>query len=161
MKEAVVVDACRSPIGRAGDRGIFRAISHIDLMVQVLKALVERNKLDPNLIEDITIGSAALGGTMTRNILQVAGFPQSVAGCDTSRQCASASNAIANAARQIMNDDADVVIAGGLETMDRMGPIQPWQIGARGAPGRQARPRAHVGRSGCRRCPRAWALMRI
>ncbi len=85
MKEAVIVDACRSPIGRAGDRGVFRAIGHIDLMVPVLKAIVERNKLDANLIDDVVIGSADLGGTMSRNILLVAGYPQSVAGMDTSR----------------------------------------------------------------------------
>jgi len=142
MKEAVIVDACRSPIGRAGDRGVYRAIGPIDLMVPVLKAVVERNKLDPNLIDDIIMGSAALGGAMIRNILLVAGFPQSVAGTDTARQCASSSTAIAHAAHAIINDDADIVIAAGLETMDRRGPVQPWQIGARGAPGRQAPPQA-------------------
>lgn len=142
MKEAVIVDACRSPIGRAGDRGIYRAIGPIDLMVPILKAIVERNKLDPGLIDDITMGSAALGGAMIRNILLVAGFPQSVAGSDTARQCASSSNAIANAAHAIINDDADVVIAVGLETMDRRGPVPPWQVGQRGTPGRQAPPPA-------------------
>ena len=140
MKEAVIVDACRSPIGRAGDRGAYRAIGPFDLMVPVLKAIVERNKLDPNLIDDITMGSAALGGAMIRNILLVAGFPQSVAGNDTARQCASSSNAIANAAHAIINDDADVVIAAGLETMDRQGPVPPWQVGQRGAPGMRPRP---------------------
>ena len=141
MKEAVIVDACRSPIGRAGDRGLYRAIGPIDLMVPVLKAIIERNKLDPNLIDDITMGSAALGGAMIRNILLVAGFPQSVAGNDTARQCASSSNAIANAAHAIINDDADITIAAGLETMDRRGPVQPWEIGRRGASGGAA-PRA-------------------
>ncbi|UCH43091.1 MAG: thiolase family protein [Dehalococcoidales bacterium] len=135
MKEAVIVDACRSPIGRAGDRGVYRAIGPVDLMVPVLKAVVERNKLDPNLIDDICMGSATLGGAMIRNILLVAGFPQSVAGSDTARQCASSSNAIAIAAHYIINDDADIMIAAGLETMDRQGPVQAWQIGARGAPG--------------------------
>jgi acetyl-CoA acetyltransferase family protein len=72
------------------------------------------------------------------NILLTAGLPQSIAGCDTARQCASSSNAVAVAAHYIINDDADIVIAGGLETMDRRGPIQPWQIGQRGAPGRGA-----------------------
>ena len=70
MKEAVIVDACRSPIGRAGDRGVYRAIGFIDLMVPVLKGIIERNKLDPNLIDEIVIGSAALGGTMSRNITE-------------------------------------------------------------------------------------------
>ena len=134
MKEAVIVDACRSPIGRAGDRGAYKAIGFIDLMVPVLNTIVERNKLDPNLIDEVVMGSAAIGGAMARNILLTAGFPQSVAGSDTARQCASSSNAIAIAAHYIINDDADIIIATGLETMDRRGPVQPWQIGQRGAP---------------------------
>ncbi len=134
MKEAVIVDACRSPIGRAGDRGVFRAVGFIDLMSQVLNTIVERNKLDPNLIDEVVMGSAAIGGAMARNILLTAGFPQSVAGSDTARQCASSSNAIAIAAHYIINDDADIIIAAGLETMDRRGPVPPWQVGQRGAP---------------------------
>jgi len=136
MKEAVIVDACRSPIGRAGDRGVFRTIGFIDLMVPVLKGIIERNKLDPSLVDEIVIGSAGtVGGAMTRNILLTAGLPQSIAGSDTARQCASASNALAIAAHYIINDDADIIISGGLETMDRRGPVQPWQIGQRGAGG--------------------------
>ena len=58
MKEAVIVDACRSAIGRAGDRGVYRAIGPNDLMVPVINAIIERNKLDPNLIDEVVIGSA-------------------------------------------------------------------------------------------------------
>jgi acetyl-CoA acyltransferase len=134
IREAVVVDACRSPVGRAGDRGVFRTIGPVDLFLPVLKTIIERNKLDPKLIDDICIGSAAtISNAQTRNIILTAGLPESVAGCDTARQCASSTNAIANAAHYIINDDADIVIAGGLETMDRRGPVQPWQIGQRGA----------------------------
>jgi acetyl-CoA acyltransferase len=134
IREAVVVDAARSPVGRAGDRGVFRTIGPVDLFIPVLKAVIERNKLDPKLIDDVCIGSAAtISSAQTRNIVLTAGLPQSVAGCDTARQCASSTNAIANAAHYIINDDADIVIAGGLETMDRRGPVQPWQIGQRGA----------------------------
>ena len=132
MREAVIVDACRSPIGRAGDRGVFRAIGHTDMMVPVLKAIVERNKLNPAMIDDVTTGSVALQGI--RLMLLVAGFPESIAGSDTTRQCASSTQAIAIAAHSIMNDDADICIAAGLETMDRQGPLQPWQVGRRGAP---------------------------
>ncbi|MDP2920702.1 MAG: thiolase family protein [Dehalococcoidia bacterium] len=142
-KEAVIIDACRSPIGRAGDRGVFRSIGFIDMMAPVFKTIIERNKLDPKLIDDVCIGSAGtVGGAMTRNIILTLGLPQSIAGCDTARQCASSSNAVANAAHYIINDDADIVIAGGLETMDRRGPVQPWQIGSRGAPGGGPRPAA-------------------
>ena len=136
IREAVLVDAARAPVGRAGDRGVFRTIGPVDMYLPVLKAVIERNKLDPKLIDDMVIGSAAtISGAQTRNIVMVAGLPQSVAGCDTARQCASSTNAIAIAAHYIINDDADIVIAGGLETMDRRGPVQPWQIGQRGAGG--------------------------
>ena len=135
-KEAVIIDGCRSPIGRAGDRGVYRAISPVDLMVQVLDALVKRNNLDVNLVDEVVMGSAGtaqgLGGV--RPMLLVAGFPESVGGTDTQRACASSSNAIAIAAHLIMNDDADIVIATGLETMDRQAPVQPWEIGRRGGP---------------------------
>lgn len=134
MPEAVIVDACRSPIGRAGDRGVYRAIGFVDLTVPVLNAIIERNKLDPNLIDEVVIGSAAtVSSAMTRNIVLTAGLPQSVAGSDTARQCASSSNAIAVSAYTIINGDADIILAGGVETMDRRGPVPPWQVGQRGA----------------------------
>ncbi|HEX9976509.1 MAG TPA: thiolase family protein [Dehalococcoidales bacterium] len=139
MREAVIVDACRSPIGRAGDRGVFRAIGHADMMVPVLKAIVERNKLNPAMIDDVTMGSVALQGI--KMMLLVAGFPESIAGSDTTRQCASSTQAIAIAAHNIMNDDADICIAAGLETMDRQGPVPAWQVGRRGAPQMGAFPR--------------------
>ncbi len=157
-REAVIVDAARSPVGRAGDRGVFKTIGFVDLFVPVLKAVIERNKLDPKLIDDICIGSAGtVSGAMTRNILLTAGLPQSVAGCDTARQCASSSNAVANAAHYIINDDADIVIAGGLETMDRRGPVQPWQIGQRGsARGGGAPPRAAAPAAEEAKYPEGW-----
>jgi len=134
MKEAVVVDACRSAIGRAGDRGMYRTLGFTDLMAPVLNAVLERNKLDASVIDEIVIGSAmTVSSAMTRNILLTAGFPQEVAGSDTARQCASSSNAIAVSAYTIMNDDADIIIAGGVETMDRQGPVPAWQVGQRGA----------------------------
>jgi acetyl-CoA acetyltransferase family protein len=134
MREPVLVDACRSPIGRAGDRGVFRTIGHIDLMVPVLKAILERNKLNPATVDDVTMGSVAQQGI--RLMLLVAGFPEAVAGSDTNRQCASSTQAIAIAARAIINDDEDICIAAGLETMDRRGPVQAWQVVNRGAPQR-------------------------
>lgn len=133
-REVVIVDACRTPIGRAGDRGVFRSIAYTDLMVPVLQAVLERNSLDPSIIDEVVIGSAiTIGACATRDILLTAGYPEVVAGSDTARQCASSSNAIANAARTIVNGDADVVIAGGLETQGRKAPVSPAQIGNRGA----------------------------
>jgi acetyl-CoA acetyltransferase family protein len=109
------------------------------MMVPVLKAIVERNKLNPAMIDDVTMGSVALQGI--KMMLLVAGFPESIAGSDTTRQCASSTQAIAIAAHNIMNDDADICIAAGLETMDRQGPVPAWQVGRRGAPQMGAFPR--------------------
>jgi acetyl-CoA C-acetyltransferase len=74
MKEAVIVDACRSPIGRAGDRGVYRSITGRDLMRPALRAIVERNKLDPAKIDDIVLGSAG-GGWGGRSSSLLANFP--------------------------------------------------------------------------------------
>ena len=97
-KEAVIIDACRSPIGRAGDRGVYRTISAVEMMVQVLQALMKRNNLDPALVDEVVMGSAGTAQGMggVRPMLLVAGFPESVGGTDTQRACASSSNAIAN-----------------------------------------------------------------
>jgi acetyl-CoA acyltransferase len=103
-------------------------------MVPVLKALIQRNKLDPKMVDEFCLGSAGtVTACITHDIWLTAGLPQSVAGFDSARQCASSSNIIGIAANMIMNDDADIIIAGGLETMDRKGPVQAWQIGQRGS----------------------------
>jgi acetyl-CoA acetyltransferase family protein len=139
MKEAVIVDACRSPFGRAGDRGVFRAVGHADLLLPVMKAIVERNHLNPALIDDIVLGSVGLGNM--RGLMLAAGFPQSVGACDTNRACASSLQAVAVAAHFIQNDDADVMLATGVETMGRVGPVPAWAVGRRGAnKGRPSRP---------------------
>ena len=61
MREAVVVDMARTAFGRAGARGVFREISQVEMMVPLFKAIIERNKLDPNLIDEVHIGSVGLG----------------------------------------------------------------------------------------------------
>ena len=137
MREAVVVDVCRSPIGQAGDKGVYRAIAGNDLMVQVLKAIVERNKLWSGFIDEVVIGSVGSGNARGANL--VAGWPETVAGSDTTRACASSSEAIAVCAEYIMNDDADIMIATGLETPGRMGPVTPDQIGRGDLPVIEAR----------------------
>ena len=67
MTEAVVVDGIRTPFGRAGGRGVLRDITHVDLVVPLMKATVERNKLDPNLIDEFNMGSVFQASTMTRS----------------------------------------------------------------------------------------------
>jgi acetyl-CoA C-acetyltransferase len=127
MIEAVVVDGIRTPFARAGARGVFRDITHVDLVVPLMKAIVERNKLDPKLIDEFTMGSVFQAGTITRSRMYLfeAGFPDSISGTDMNKQCGSALQGIVMGAHSIMCGMSDVVLAGGVETMDRMGPIPP------------------------------------
>jgi len=60
-KEAVLIDAVRTPFGRAGARGVLKDITHVDFMVPLMKAIVERNKVDPNVIDEFSVGTAQLG----------------------------------------------------------------------------------------------------
>ncbi len=124
-KEAVLVDAVRTPFGRAGARGVLKDITHVDFMVPLMKAIVKRTKLDPNQIDEISLGSAQLGGILTRSRMHVfeAGFPDTISATDLNKQCASSLQTITMGAHAIMCGMADVVLAGGVETMDRLGPI--------------------------------------
>jgi len=127
MTEAVVVDAVRTPFARAGGRGVLKDITHVDLVVPLLKAIVERNKLDPNLIDEISMGSVGLAGVLlrARTYLFEAGFPDTISATDINKQCASALQGITMGAHAIMCGMSDIVLAGGVETMDRTGPIPP------------------------------------
>ncbi|MCJ7510622.1 MAG: thiolase family protein [Dehalococcoidia bacterium] len=127
MTEAVLVDAVRTPFGRAGARGVLKDITHVDFVVPLMKAIVQRTKLDPNLIDEIVLGSAQLAGILTRSRMHVfeAGFPDTISATDLNKQCASSLQTIAMGAHAIMCNMSDVVLAGGVETMDRVGPIPP------------------------------------
>jgi acetyl-CoA acetyltransferase family protein len=127
MQEAVVVDMARTPFGRAGARGVLKDITHVEFVVPLMKAIVERNKLDPNLIDEISIGSAQLVGMLTRARMYLfeAGFPDTISATDLNKQCASSLQTVAMGAHAIMCGMSDIVLAGGVETMDRVGPIPP------------------------------------
>jgi len=127
MPEAVVVDAVRTPFARAGGRGVLRDITHVDLVVSLMKAIVERNKLDPNLIDEFNMGSVFQAGTITRSRMYLfeAGFPDSISGTDMNKQCGSALQGIVMGAHSIVCGMSDIVLAGGVDTMDRLGPIPP------------------------------------
>jgi acetyl-CoA acetyltransferase family protein len=102
-------------------------ITHVDLVVPLLKAIVERNKLDPNLIDEISMGSVGLAGVLlrARTYLFEADFPDTISATDINKQCASALQGITMGAHAIMCGMSDIVLAGGVETMDRTGPIPP------------------------------------
>ncbi|MBG0786037.1 MAG: acetyl-CoA C-acyltransferase [Anaerolineaceae bacterium] len=121
MPEAVLVDALRTPIGNLG--GSLASIRPDDLGALVIKAIVERNHLDPASIEEVYFGCANQAGEDNRNVARMAallaGLPVSVPGVTINRLCASGLTAVNTAARSIRAGDGDTFIAGGVESMSR------------------------------------------
>jgi 3-oxoadipyl-CoA thiolase len=121
MPTPVILDAIRTPIGALG--GALAAVRPDDLAALVLKAIVERNSLDPNLVEEVYFGCANQAGEDNRDVARMAallaGLPVSVAGVTVNRLCASGLNAVNQAARAIRAGEGDVYIAGGVESMSR------------------------------------------
>ena len=119
--EAVIVDAVRSPIGKYG--GALKDFRVDDLSALILRALVDRNNLDPAVVDDVIWGCANQAGEDNRNLarmaLLLARFPYSVPGSTVNRLCGSSLEALIQAARAIWTGDADVIIAGGAENMSR------------------------------------------
>jgi 3-oxoadipyl-CoA thiolase len=116
-----IVDAVRTPIGRYG--GALAAVRPDDLAAAVLRALVERNAIDPALVEDVILGCANQAGEDNRNVARMAallaGLPVEVAGQTVNRLCGSGLQAVNSAAHAIGAGDGDVFIAGGVESMTR------------------------------------------
>ena len=121
MPEAVILDAIRSPIGNLG--GSLATVRPDDLAATLVKAIVQRNNLDPSLIEEVYLGCANQAGEDNRNIARMAALlaelPVSVPGVTFNRLCASGLTAVNAAARSIRAGDGDVFIAGGVESMSR------------------------------------------
>lgn len=121
MPDAVIIDAVRSPIGALG--GVLATVRPDDLAAHVLKALIERTRIDPALIEELYLGCANQAGEDNRNVARMAillaGFPVEVAGVTVNRLCASGLHAINQASRAIRLGEGDVYIAGGVESMSR------------------------------------------
>ena len=120
MKEAVIVSAARTPIGRAF-RGAFNNLESPSMSSHAIKAAIDRASVDPAEIDDCILGAAMQQGTQTMNLGRQAavasGLPMSVAGMTVDRQCSSGLMAISIAANNITNDGAAVVIAGGCESI--------------------------------------------
>ena len=122
MPNAVIVDALRTPVGRRN--GKLSGWHPVDLAAEPLKALVERNGLDPALVEDVVMGCTMTVGEQAmnigRNAALAAGFPESVPGTTVDRQCGSAQQAIHFAAQAVMSGAMDIVIGAGVESMTRV-----------------------------------------
>jgi 3-oxoadipyl-CoA thiolase len=121
MSEPFVCEAVRTPIGRYG--GALSAVRADDLAALPIRELIARTDIDPAAIDEVVLGCANQAGEDNRNVarmaLLLAGLPQSVPGVTVNRLCASGAEAVGQAARAIRCGDADLLIAGGAESMSR------------------------------------------
>src|SRR5882757_605284 len=118
-RDAVIVSTARTGIGRAY-RGAFNATPSPTLAAEPIRAAIERARVDPAEVDDVIMGAALQQGVQTtigRTAALRAGLPVSVAGMSIDRQCASGLMAIATAAKQVIVDRMDVVVAGGVESI--------------------------------------------
>ena len=138
LREAWIVEAVRTPIGRYG--GALAGVRPDDLAALVIRAVVDRSGIDPALIEDVILGCANQAGEDNRNVarmaLLLAGLPVEVGGLTVNRLCGSGLQAINSAAHAIAFDDGDVFIGGGVESMTRAPYVMakaegPWDRGPR------------------------------
>jgi 3-oxoadipyl-CoA thiolase len=124
MTEAFLVGGVRTPVGRYG--GALSGVRPDDLAALVLKETVSRAGFDPQLIEEIILGNANGAGEENRNVARMAtllaAFPDSIPGITVNRLCASGLSAIIMAAHMVRSGAADIVVAGGVESMSRA----PW-----------------------------------
>jgi len=118
-RDAVIVSTARTPIGKAY-RGAFNATPSPTLAAHPIRAAIERAKVDPAEVDDVIMGAALQQGVQTtigRTAALRAGLPVTVAGMSIDRQCASGLMAIATAAKQVIVDRMDIVVAGGVESI--------------------------------------------
>ena len=126
MRDVVIVDAVRSPIGR--HNGALSSVRPDDLLADVLKGLVSRTGIDPATIDDVYAGCGNQAGEDNRDVARMAvllaGFPVDVPGVTVNRNCSSALEAVNQAAKAIVAGEGDVFIGAGVETMSRA----PWVL---------------------------------
>jgi acetyl-CoA acyltransferase len=122
MRDAVIVEAIRTPVGRRG--GGLAQVHPADLSAHILRTIVERSGLDPARIDDVVWGCVGQVGEQSFNIARTAalaaGFPESVPGVTVDRQCGSSQQAVHFAAAGLISGQYDVVVAGGVESMSRV-----------------------------------------
>jgi acetyl-CoA acyltransferase len=122
MRDALIIDAVRSPIGKRN--GTLASVRADELAAQVLSRLVERLDLDPGAVEDVQMGCVSQVGEQALNVGRVAtliaGWPETVCATTVDRQCGSSMQAAMNAASSIQAGHLDLVIAAGIENMSRV-----------------------------------------
>lgn len=121
MPASLIYDAVRTPFARAG--GALAEVRPDDLAAVVLRATVERAALDPARIDDVVLGDANQAGEDNRNVARfaalLAGFPTSVTGTTVNRLCGSSLDAVIQGSRAVEAGDAEIILAGGVESMSR------------------------------------------
>ncbi|HYC57753.1 MAG TPA: thiolase family protein [Candidatus Binatia bacterium] len=124
MREAVIVEAVRTPLGRGKKNGALAGWHAVDLASEPIKALVRRTGIDPALIEDVIMGCVGQVGeqglNIARNAALAAGLPETVCGTSVDRQCGSSQQALHFAAQGVIAGAYDCVIAAGVESMSRL-----------------------------------------
>lgn len=124
MREAVIVDAVRTPIARGKPGGALSGWHPADLLATVLEGITERNGVDPGVVDDVIVGCVSQAGeqswNVARNAVLGAGFPETVPATTVDRQCGSSQQSLHFAAQGIVAGSYDVVIAAGVESMSRV-----------------------------------------
>ena len=125
MPEAFIYDHVRSPRGRGKKDGALHEVSTVKLAAHVLEALRERNELNTSLVDDVVLGCVdpvgEAGGDIARSAVFAAGYPHSVPGIHVNRYCASGLDAVNLAHAAVASGQQDLIIAGGVESMSRIG----------------------------------------
>lgn len=125
MAEAFIYDHVRTPRGRGKKDGALHEVSTVKLAAHVLEAIRDRNDFDAGLVDDVILGCVdpvgEAGGDIARTAVFVAGYPQSVPGIHVNRYCASGLDAVNLAHAAVVSGQQDMVIAGGVESMSRVG----------------------------------------
>ena len=124
MREAVIVDVLRTPIGKGKPGGALSGWHPVDLLAEVLSGLVERTGIDPGIVDDVITGCVSQSGEQSfnvgRNAVLGAGFPEHVPATSIDRQCGSSQQALHFAAQGVQSGAYDVAIACGVEVMSRV-----------------------------------------
>ncbi|MFC9614267.1 thiolase family protein [Streptomyces sp. NPDC056938] len=124
MRDAVIVDAVRTPVAKGKPGGALSGIHPVDLSAHVLKALAARNGLDPATVDDVIWGCVSQvgeqAGGVGRYSVLAAGWPESVPGLTIDRQCGSSQQAVHQAAAGVIAGQYDIAVAGGVEMMSRV-----------------------------------------
>src|SRR5215216_6480312 len=125
MTEAFIYDHVRTPRGRGKADGALHEVTALNLAAQALGALKSRNELDPSLVDDVVLGCVdpvgEAGGNIARSAALVADYGNGVPGIQINRFCASGLDAVNFASAQVMSGQQDLAIAGGVESMSRVG----------------------------------------